>query len=133
MARSVTQGKNNILNIYLKNASQNAKLYLGLYTSPTYEPGSSAVLSDLTEPAGGDYARIALEPADWTVANGVATNLQKIFTANGVSWGNVYGYFITNVETGTNGVLIAVENFSNGPYNVPASDRILVTPQITVT
>jgi hypothetical protein len=133
MARSVTQGKNNILNIYLKNASQNAKLYLGLYTSPAYEPGSSAVLSDLVEPTVGEYARIALEPADWTVANGVATNLQKIFTANGAGWGNVYGYFITNVQSGTNGALIAVENFSNGPYNNPASDRILVTPQITVT
>lgn len=32
MAKLVNEGESDVLNIYLKNAAQNANLYLGLYT-----------------------------------------------------------------------------------------------------
>ena len=57
------------------------------------------------------------------------------FTADspGAGWGNQYGYFITDVASGTAGLLIAVENFSDGPYNVGAGDSIKITGKVTVS
>jgi hypothetical protein len=133
MAKLCDQGENDLLNIYLKNATQNANLYLGLYTSPNYEPGEAAILSDLVEPSGGNYARIQLTPAGWTLVGAVAEQAVKTFSATGAAWGNVYGYFITNVASGTSGKLIAVENFSDGPYNVPDGDTVKIAPKLTAS
>jgi hypothetical protein len=133
MAKLVDEGEGDIGNIYLKNTTQNANLYLGLYTAPTSEPAEDAVLTGLTEPTGGTYARIALAPADWTKAGSVFTQVQKTFSATGAAWGNCYGYFICTVATGTAGLLIAVEQFSDGPYNVPDGGAVKVTAKMTVS
>ena len=116
----------------LKTAAA-ANLYLGLYTDPTTEPAEDAVLAGLTEPSGGGYARIALAKAGWTISGTAPTQAaqaQKTFTANGAAWGLTYGYFITDAETGTANSLIAVEQFSDGPYNVPDGGVIKVSPKL---
>lgn len=133
MAKLCDQGEANILNIYLKNASQNANLYLGLYTAPSSEPAEDATLAGLTEPSGYNYARIALAPADWTVSGTTPTQAvqpQKTFNCSGGAWGNVYGYFIATSADGS-GSLVAVEQFADGPYNVPDGGAVKITPKIT--
>lgn len=131
MAKLCDEGEADMGLIYLKNQTQNANLYLGLYTSPTTEPAEDATLASLTEPSGGGYARIALAPADWTQNGSIFTQPQKTFNCSGAAWGNVYGYFICNVASGTAGKLIAVEQFGDGPYNVPDGGAVKETPKIT--
>lgn len=125
------EGENDVLRVYLKgDVSHRASLYLGLYTSPTSEPAEGATLADLTEPSGNGYSRIAMTDSDWSVSNDLATHAEKTFTATG-PWGNVYGYFICTVNSGTSGLLLAVEQFSNGPYNVQNNgDQVRVTAKI---
>ena len=106
-------------------------IYIGLYQNVT-EPAEDATLADLSELAvGAGYARIALDRGTWTVLNGVASYAQQIFTATG-AWGNQYGYFLTDVDAGTAGNLIAVESFSDGPYNVGTGDSVKVACRVTI-
>ncbi len=127
------EGEIDIISWYLKNlqTSRGANsLYLGLYTDTT-EPAENITLATITELALTGYARIQLNDADWSGAADVATNLAKTFTA-GEDWGNVYGYFICNVASGTAGEIIFVEHFSTGPFNVADTKTIEITPKITV-
>lgn len=133
MAKWCDQGESNVLNIYLKNAAQNTNLYLGLYKNSA-EPSEAAALSDLTEPSGAGYSRQTLAPGDWAISGSVptmATGSQEVFNCSGGDWAYVYGYFIATVSAGTVGSLIAVEQFSNGPYNVLDGGSVKVTPRIT--
>lgn len=129
----VNGGENRIANILYKATAVEATLYLGLYTDPTTEPAETAVLADLTEPTGNGYARIALTRGSWTITADLAEYAQQIFTASGGTWGNVYGYFITDIESGiSGGILEFVEQFSEAPLNVGNGSSIKVTPKITV-
>lgn len=123
------EGENDCATKYIKNGY--ATLYLGLYTDTT-EPAENATLSSgLTELVGTGYARISLASADWTITADVAENLQKTFTA-GADWGNVYGYFIAT-SLDNSGLLLFVEHFSNGPYNITNGSTIKITPKVTVS
>ncbi len=134
MAGKLTnEGEIDVISWYFKNdqASRGADgLYLGLYLDTT-EPEEDITLATITELALTGYARIQLNDADWSGAADIATNLAKTFTA-GEDWGNVYGYFICNVSTGTAGKIIFVEHFSTGPFNVADTKTIEITPTITV-
>jgi len=130
MAKVNNEGKNAILGYWLKGDSR-PTFYLFLYTNST-EPAAAAVMTDITEPSGYGYARIAITDGDWTVATQIATNLQKTFSCSGGAWGNCYGYGYTTALTGTAGKLIAVEQFSDGPYNVPDGGAVKVTPKFTM-
>lgn len=127
------EGEIDVISWYLKNDQTSRginALYLGLYTDTT-EPLETATLATITELALTGYARIQLLDADWSGAADVATNLAKTFTA-GEAWGNIYGYFICNVSSGTLGELLFVEHFSTGPFNVANGKTIEITPKITV-
>ena len=128
MAKWTDQGENDVLNIYLKNATQNSSLYLGLYKN-SEEPPEDVSLSDLSEPSGNGYGRIALAPADWSISGDLAQQPQKTFQASGGDWGNVYGYFIAT-SSDNSGKLIAVEHFQDGPYNVVNGGSVKVTVKI---
>lgn len=128
------EGEIDVISWYLKNVqtSRGANaLYLGLYTDTTEPLETATLASGITELALTGYARIQLLDADWSGAADIATNLAKTFTA-GEAWGNIYGYFICNVATGTVGELIFVEHFSTGPFNVANTKTIEITPTITV-
>ena len=130
MAKWTNDGENAILDVFLKAAAQ-PSFYLGLYTNPTSEPAEDVTLTDLTEPSGGAYARIQLQNSDWSLSGSVATHTQKTFSASGAAWGNVYGCFICNVSSGTVGKIFSVEQFSDGPYNVPDGGAIKITAKLT--
>lgn len=128
MAKWVDEGEHNVLSIYLKNATQNSNLYLGLYKNSS-EPAEDAALTNLTEPSGSGYARIALAPADWSGAADEMAQPQKTFTASGGDWGNCYGYFIAT-SSDNSGKLLAVEQFSDGPYNVVNGGSVKITAKL---
>ena len=130
MAKWTDEGENWLLDVaFKKGISQPTNLYLGLYTN-TSEPGEGANLAALTEPSGGTYARIAVAcGADWTLSSDQVTAAQKTFAASGAAWGNVYGYFLATTVDGT-GKLLAVEQFSDGPYNVVDGGSVKVTAKL---
>jgi len=132
MSKWVDGGENRVANILFGSQAVDANLYLGLYTAPTSEPAETAVISTVTEPSGGGYVRIALARGTWTVTDSAAAYAQQTFSPSGAAWGNVYGYFIATVSSGTAGVMMAVENFSDGPYSIGDGDSVKVTPTITV-
>lgn len=129
----VDEGEIDVGTWYLKNiqTSRGAdSLYLGLYLDTT-EPLETDILATITELALAGYARIQLMDADWSNTGNLFANIAKTFTG-GEAWGNIYGYFICNVPSGTAGKLVAVEHFSTGPFNVANTKTIEITPKITV-
>lgn len=134
MAKWCNEGETQVGNIYLKKDTV-IDLYLGLYLDAT-EPAEDATLVSITEvTVANGYARIALTPADWTeqAIKGVFEQVQKTFTANGGNWGDVCGYFLTDVASGTAGKLVSVEDFSDGPYTVNDGWSVKVTPKVTIS
>lgn len=132
MAKWVDQGENRTADILFGAQAVDATLYMGLYTSPTSEPGETAVINDLTEPSTGGYARQTLTRGSWNVVGSAASYAQQTFAPSGASWGNVYGYFICTVVSGTAGKLMGVEQFIDGPYSVGDGDTVKVAPTMTV-
>jgi hypothetical protein len=130
MAKWVDEGENWLLDVcFKKGTSAPTNLYLGLYTNTT-EPAETATLASLTEPSGGGYARIAIAcGGDWTLSSDQITAAQKTFAASGAAWGNCYGYFIATTSDGS-GKLLAVEQFSDGPYNVVDGGSVKVTAKL---
>jgi hypothetical protein len=126
------EGKQKNLDCFFKGDAR-PSWYLGLYVAPTSQPAEATTLSGLTEPTGGNYARIQLQDVDWTRTNNVIQAVQKTFACSGAAWGNVYGWFLTTVATGTAGLLLAAEHFSDGPYNVPDGGSVKVTAKVTQT
>ena len=124
----VDEGENRVADILFDDQAVDAFLYLGLYTDIA-EPAETDALADLTEESGSGYARIRLDRGTWTIAADAASYAQQTFTAI-AAWGLVYGYFISTGPAAS--VLLCVETFSDGPYNVGLGDSIKVTPKITV-
>jgi len=134
MAKWCDEGETQVGNIYLKKDTV-IDLWVGLYLDTT-EPAEDATLASITEiTVANGYARIALTAADWTeqATKGVFEQVQKIFTANGGNWGDVYGYFLTDCASGTAGKLVSVEDFSDGPYAVNDGWSVKVTPKVTIS
>jgi hypothetical protein len=125
------EGETDMGNAYLKGTARTTN-WLGLFKN-TSGLGETSVLTDITEPSGGGYSRVQLSDGDWTesVTKGVYVNLQKVFTAT-AAWGDVYGYFICSVETGTSGIFKAFEIFSDGPYTITDTWSVQVTPSMTI-
>lgn len=132
MPKWTDDGENTVLDCFLKGA-QRPSFYLGLYTAPTTEPPEDIALSGITEPSAGGYGRIQLQDADWTISGDLATHVQKTFSCSGSAWGNVYGWFICDVASGTTGKVFAVGQFTDGPYNVPDGGAVKITAKITAS
>lgn len=134
MAKWCDEGETKVGDVFLRKDAP-GDLWVGLYLD-TSEPAEDATLASITEvPVLYDYARIALTNTDWTeqATKGIFQQLEKIFTANGGNWGTVYGYFLTDVASGTAGKLVAVEDFSDGPYVVNDGWSVKVTPKVTIS
>lgn len=128
----VNEGRNKCGLVYIANGTPRGadSLYLGLYLDTT-EPLVNITLATITELGLGGYSRLQLLDADWTVDSvGESTNLVKQWTA-GELWSNVYGYFITDVASGTGGLMHWVEHFSDGPYTIANTKTLDVTAVIT--
>jgi hypothetical protein len=122
-------GRNQILNRIFKSTEAPSNFYIGLYTQ-TSEPVNTDTLGTVTELIGTGYSRIALAKSNWVISGSEASHPEITFTA-GANWGNVYGYFICDVESGTSGNLYFVEHFLDGPYYVLDTGNIHITPVIT--
>lgn len=130
MPKLIDQGENKILNILFGATAVDATLYLGLYLD-TDEPAENDTLSSISEVAGGTgYARIALTRGTWNIVGDLADYAQQTFTASGGDWGDVYGYFICDVASGTSGNLFFVEQFTSAPFNVTEGSTVKITPRI---
>jgi hypothetical protein len=132
MSTWTDEGENRIADILFDDQDVDATLYLGIFTNTT-EPAEDATMVSITEPSGSGYARIVLTRGSWTITGSAAAYAKQTFEASGGDWGNCYGYFINTAETGTTGKLLAVELFSDGPYDVDDGFKIEVTPNITVS
>jgi len=124
-------GENWAADVLFGSRSPDTALSLGLYTAPTTEPGETAVIGDLTEPSGNGYARIDLNRGSWTISGDTAEYAEQTFTASGGDWGNVYGYFLATKDTTP--LLIAVEQFTNGPFNITDGSSIKITPRVRIS
>ncbi len=131
MSKFVNEGENRVVDILFGSQAVDDTLYLGIYTNET-EPAEDATLASITEPVGNGYARIVLARGTWVITADYAQYAQQTFTADGGNWGNCYGYFIATSSDGT-GKLLAVEQFSSGPFNTSDGDSIKITPKITVS
>ena len=79
------------------------------------------VIGDVTESTEAGYAAVTLTGASWTVATGAgnvttASYAEQTFTFTEAA--TVYGYYVTN-NAGT--ILMWIEEFTGGPYVLPAS------------
>jgi len=132
MAKWVDEGENRVADILFGTQAVDANLYLGLYVNSA-EPGESDTLADIEVPddSGTGYSMKTLARGSWGITDDYAQFAQQTFTASGGDWGNIYGYYIATSTDGS-GVLLCVETFSDGPYNVTDGDSIKITPKITV-
>jgi len=134
MPKWVNQGENRVANVLFGSTSPDTNYYLGIYTNST-EPAEDATLpgggNPITELSGNGYARKTLARGSWDITDDLASFAQQMFQASGGAWSNCYGYFICNSSDNT-GQLLCVEHFAGGPYNVPDSKSIKITPRITV-
>lgn len=128
--KTTNEGANKAAIDYIKARTY----YLGLYENPT-EPLVTASLAagDITEAAGAGYSRITLNGASWSVdSTGKATNVQKTFTASG-TWSNkVTGSFLSNVASGTGGILDNVQHSPVGDMTVLSGKTVKIIPEIQV-
>jgi len=130
----VNTGATVMMNAWLNNTWPTSKnLTLKLFTN-NITPGTTTVVGDLTEAAGGGYAAITLTNGSWTVSSVTtprqATYAQQTFTFTGAltSTATVYGYYIID----GNGVLVAAEKAGTiTPAN--NGDTYICTPKLTAT
>ena len=136
MAKWVDDGENRVANILFGAQAVDANTYLGIYTDST-EPGETATLPTQATPitelaAAFGYSRKTLARGSWSITGDHADFAQQTFTASGGAWSNCYGYFIAS-SSDNSGKLLCVEHFSGGPFNVPDTGSIKITPKITVS
>jgi hypothetical protein len=129
------EGNHLLLDVFAKGATP-PDLYVGLYMTPTTDPGVDGngglalTLADLTEPSEGEYARILVEPGDWTLVDNLLTAADVNFVASGLAWGIIYGWFVCDCASGNAGKLIAIEQFIDAPYNVGAAGEVKVVARL---
>ena len=116
-------------NILNKTLPQN--VVLRLYSN-NVTPAETDVAATYTEVTGFGYTSVTLPGTSWTITPGNPTSAsfaQQTFTFTG-SFGNVYGYFMTQL---TSGFIMWAERFTDGPYNIVNNgDQIKITPVITL-
>lgn len=106
------QGEQNMLDDYLRNQNAPSSFYLALFNDT---PTDTDTLADLTgEPSGNGYQRQQIErnTTGWPTlelheGDYRATSKLVTFVAEGGSWGPVTHMILTNVASGTQGLLIA--------------------------
>tara|TARA_R110000823_G_scaffold40754_9_gene107694 strand:+ start:1313 stop:1708 length:396 start_codon:yes stop_codon:yes gene_type:complete len=115
-------------NFLNKSASQD--LVFRLYSNDV-TPAEADVVGTYTEVVGGGYSSTAITAANWTVTPGnpTAADYPLIATVFTGTFGNVYGYFITQA---TSGALMWAERFDTTINIQNPSDTINVTLNITL-
>jgi len=124
-------GENLILEMIVnKTAAQN--FVLRLYKN-NITPSDSDTAGTYTEATFPGYSAITLTGASWSSASGgsIAYGSQQTFTCSGSSTDDIYGYYVTQVTSGT---LVYSERDGAAPFAVRNSgDNIKITPTITAS
>ena len=127
------QGSKNAADIYLSNKSQNSKLYLGLLTNnPDDSILNDLLLTDLTEPSAGSYAREEIIPSNWVVVDELSVYPEIEFEIGLEAYGTVYGVFIAT-SPDNSGKLLALHKFATPVEMEYYGDRLEVTLRVTIT
>ena len=130
----VNEGLQDLNNKYFKGVTYSAAWYLGLVTGPgsgtTYNAGDTLAShggwTEFTDYSGNRKSVTFGTPtlADPSVINNSASPSQFVITGAG---GTVAGAFLTNVATGTSGILFSEGDFTGGDKIVASGDTINVT------
>lgn len=129
----VNEGLQDLNDKYFKGVTYSAAWYLGLVTGPgsgtTYAASdtlASKAWTEFTDYTGNRKAVTFGSPtlADPSVISNTASPSSFVITGAG---GNVAGAFLTNVATGTAGILFSEGDFTGGDKIVAAADTINVT------
>lgn len=95
------------------------------------KPSKSTGRSDVEEVFGGGYSPKELEAFRWSFMNGNPSVAQypEVVWAFDSPVGKVFGYYLTR----TDGSLLWLERFHNGPYEIDTrGDKIKVSPKISL-
>jgi hypothetical protein len=130
----VNEGLQDLNNKYFKGVTYSAAWYLGLITGPgsgtTYIAGDTLAThtgwTEFTNYSGNRKAVTFGTPtlADPSVISNSASPSSFTITGGG---GTVAGAFLTNVDTGTSGILFSEGDFTGGDKVVAAGDTVNVT------
>lgn len=130
----VNEGLQDLNNKYFKGVTYTAAWFLGLVTGPgsgtTYNAGDTlathAGWTEFTDYSGNRKAVTFGTPtlADPSVIDNSGSPSQFVISGAG---GTVAGAFLTNVATGTSGVLFSEGDFTGGDKLVASGDTINVT------
>lgn len=124
-------GENLILEMMVnKTAPQN--LVLRLYKN-NITPSDTDTAATYTEATFPGYAAITLTGASWSAASGgtISYSAQQTFTCSGVATDDIYGYYVTQVTSGT---LLYSERDTAAPTAIRNSgDNIKITPTISAS
>jgi len=107
MARGILllDGQTHFLNVLLKTLPvQN--YYMGIMTNLVNPAVSAQIGSGITEITGTGYSRLVItRDTDWTVLNGLAESVIKIFNVGPGGWNNCNGYIICSSASGNNALI----------------------------
>lgn len=122
-------GENLVLEMLVnKTAPQNLSLRLFKNNITPSDTDTAVTYTEATFPG---YAAITLTGASWNAASSgsIAYSAQQTFTCSGTATDDIYGYYVTQVTSGT---LLYSERDASAPFAVRNSgDALKITPTIT--
>jgi hypothetical protein len=138
----VDEGLDHIMGIWPKNGTNDATLYIGLFTSNTASTVPARTATNVgpvgwTEAAGVNYARQSIAAASWgapaTNGNGRKITAGQVTfpTVGAGGWGTVNGFFIATTVDQSSGVIIYFANFDDTTAKVLVANSVeKVTPSM---
>lgn len=122
-------GENLVLGM-ITNRTSPENLVLRLFRN-NITPSDTDTAGTYTEAVFPGYASITLTGASWNAPSGgtIAYGAQQTFTCSGTSTDDIYGYYVTQLTSGT---LLYSERDAAAPFAVRNSgDNIRITPTIS--
>jgi hypothetical protein len=139
------EGLDHIMGIFPKNGTNDANLYIGLFTGltgstvPARGATGGATPAGWTEVTGSAYSRQTIASASWgaQATNGSgrkSTAGQVTFTSSG-TWSAADGFFIaTKTSSQASDVMIYFTNFDSGLIrSLVNGDTLKITPTIQMS
>jgi hypothetical protein len=130
MALNVPDTGENIALEVLVNKTAAQNLVLNLFQN-NITPSDTDTTATYTAATFTGYAAITLTGASWNAASAgtIAYSAQQTFTSTGVVANSIYGYYVTQVTSGT---LVWSERDASAPFSIAnVGDAVKITPTIS--